>query len=81
MSLKLRSESQFKILLESLWTELLYANTHFLIFSELRENGKRYLNEINFAPAFWQFTFHGHAELTRSWACSETADKKVGALG
>lgn len=61
--LKLKSEDEFEKLLKHVADDLFHAKVHYTIFSEISRLAQARIDELNFSPVFWQFTFRGHAEL------------------
>ena len=61
--LKLKSADDFEKLLKHVADDLFQAKVHYTVFSEIGRLAQAHIDELNFSPVFWQFTFRGHAEL------------------
>ena len=62
LNVKIKSDSEFTILLEAIVDELLRADVHYIISKGLATSGKEHSSAINFSPVFWSFTYRAHIE-------------------
>ena len=64
MVIDFKSEDEFENLLHSLVSEIVDANIHWRLHSDLIDQIEKYEKEFNQSPAFWSFTFQAHLDAT-----------------
>ena len=64
MKIKFQSDEEFQRLIVSLAQDIVGANIHWRLYSDLTGKRKDFLTEYNQSPAFWTLTFQAHLDAT-----------------